>query len=50
MSVIFVVLPLALVIASVAVAAFVWAMRNGQYDDLNTPSLRILQDDEVDSH
>jgi cbb3-type cytochrome oxidase maturation protein len=28
------------------VAAFVWAARRGQYDDLDTPALRMLNDDE----
>ncbi len=27
-------------------AAFVWSLRTGQQDDLYTPSLRILTDDE----
>ena len=45
MSVIFLVLPLALVIVAAAVAAFVWATRRGQYDDLDTPAIRALHDD-----
>ncbi len=46
MSVIYVVLPLALVIGAIAVGAFIWAVRRGQYDDLDTPSVRILFDDD----
>lgn len=46
MSVIYVVLPLALVIAIVAVIAFVWATRSGQFDDLDGPAVRMLDDDE----
>jgi cbb3-type cytochrome oxidase maturation protein len=46
MSVIFLVMPLALVIVAVAVGAFVWATRRGQYDDLDTPAVRMLNDDE----
>lgn len=45
MSVIFLVLPLALLIVAVAVFAFVWAARRGQYDDLDTPAIRAIQDD-----
>jgi cbb3-type cytochrome oxidase maturation protein len=45
MSVIFLVLPLALLIVAAAVAAFVWAARRGQYDDLDTPAIRAVQDD-----
>lgn len=46
MMVLFVVLPLALVFAAGAVAAFIWAVRHGQFDDLTTPAHRILHDDE----
>ncbi len=46
MSVIYLVLPLALVIVLVAVGAFVWAARRGQFDDLETPALRMLHDDD----
>lgn len=45
MSMIFVVLPLTLVIAGCAVAAFVWAVRQGQLDDLDTPPWRMLHDE-----
>lgn len=46
MSVIYVILPIALVIAAAAVGAFIWAVRSGQYDDLDTPAMRVLFDDE----
>jgi cbb3-type cytochrome oxidase maturation protein len=46
MSVVYLVLPLALVIVLVAVWAFVWAARRGQFDDLETPALRMLHDDD----
>lgn len=46
MTVLYVLVPLALLIASSAVLAFLWAARSGQLDDLETPALRILQDDE----
>ncbi len=45
MSVIFIALPIALLIALSAVFAFVYAVREGQYDDLETPPRRILFDD-----
>jgi cbb3-type cytochrome oxidase maturation protein len=41
----YVVLPLALLVAGGAVAAFVWSVRTGQLDDLETPPRRILVDD-----
>lgn len=46
METIFVLLPLALLIAAIAVGLFVWAARSGQFDDLDTPAVRILFDDE----
>jgi cbb3-type cytochrome oxidase maturation protein len=46
MSVIFVLLPVALLFAGVALAVFVWAARAGQFDDLTTPALRVLHDDD----
>ena len=45
MSVIYVVLPLALVIAAGMVWAFMRSVRKGQFDDLETPALRMLFDD-----
>lgn len=41
----YLVLPLALLIASGAVAAFVWTVRSGQLDDVDTPPRRVLFDD-----
>ncbi len=49
MSVIYLVLPLALLLALLAVGAFAWATRRGQFDDLETPAMRILGDDEAPS-
>jgi cbb3-type cytochrome oxidase maturation protein len=45
MSVLYIVLPLAILIAIAAVAAFVWMVKGGQLDDLDTPALRILHDE-----
>jgi cbb3-type cytochrome oxidase maturation protein len=45
MSVIFIVLPLALIIVGAGVAAFVWSARSGQMDDLETPAVRVLRDE-----
>lgn len=45
MSVLYIVLPLALLVVSVAVGAFIWATRRGQFDDLDTPAVRMLHDD-----
>lgn len=45
MSVLYVALPVALALGALAVVAFAWATRGGQYDDLETPRWRILTDD-----
>lgn len=46
MEVLFVLLPLSLLFAGASVGLFVWAVRRGQFEDLETPPLRILFDDE----
>ena len=48
MQVLFIVLPLALVMAGVALAAFLWSVRSGQLDDLDTPQIRAVFDDAED--
>jgi cbb3-type cytochrome oxidase maturation protein len=47
MSVLFIAVPVALLLASSAAVAFLWAARDGQLDDLETPALRILQEDDL---
>ena len=39
-------IPIAIAMVFIAVLAFGWASRNGQFDDLETPALRILFDDD----
>jgi cbb3-type cytochrome oxidase maturation protein len=46
MSVIFVVLPMAVILAGLAVWAFIWAARQGQFDDVDTPAYRVAQEDD----
>lgn len=46
MSVLFIVLPLALIVVFAAVLAYLWAAKRGQFDDLTTPAIRMLHDDE----
>lgn len=46
MSVIYIMLPLAFVLAGLAVWGFIRSARQGQYDDLETPALRMLEDDD----
>ena len=46
MSVIFIILPLAIILAGVAVFGFCAAVRRGQFDDLDTPPWRAIFDDD----
>ncbi len=45
MSVLYVALPAALLLGGAAMVACVLCIRNGQFDDLETPPVRILIDD-----
>ncbi len=45
MNVLFLLIPVALVIVASALGGFWWATRDGQFDDLDTPAVRILFDD-----
>ena len=47
MTVLYLLVPLAVALAAGAVAAFRWAVRDGQFDDTETPALRILLDDDT---
>ena len=46
MSVLYLVIPIALVLAGTGLGAFLWAVRKGQFDDLDTPAVRMLFDDD----
>lgn len=46
MSALFVLIGCSLLIAGSFLAAFIWSIKNGQYDDDYTPSIRILLDEE----
>ena len=46
MTILLLLIPLSLLLLGAAVWAFAWAVRCGQFDDLDTPALDILCDDE----
>jgi cbb3-type cytochrome oxidase maturation protein len=46
MSAVYIALPVALLLAAAGVVAFIWATKSGQMDDLETPSQRVLFDDD----
>jgi len=46
MNILYLLIPLGLVLVSVMVFAFFWAVKRGQFDDLDTPAVQILLDDD----
>jgi cbb3-type cytochrome oxidase maturation protein len=46
MKILFLLIPLGLSLFSFALWGFFWAVRRGQFDDLESPALRILLDDD----
>lgn len=49
MSGLLVLLPIALFLGGLGLAAFLWSLRSGQYDDMDGAAQRILIDDEPPS-
>lgn len=47
MSVVFVLVFAAIILAGAFLLAFIWSVKNGQYEDTYTPSVRMLFDDPV---
>ena len=45
MNIIYILIPLGLLLLLFAVAAFFWAVRSGQFDDLESPAWRVVLDD-----
>jgi cbb3-type cytochrome oxidase maturation protein len=49
MDIVFVLLPITLIIVLAALVAFIWAVRRGQFDDLKTPAIRMLFEEQDSS-
>lgn len=47
MTVLLFLIPLALLLGLGALAAFMWSLRSGQFDDLDGAAHRVLMDDDV---
>ena len=47
MTILLVLVPIALALGGLGLAAFLWALRNGQYEDLDGAAMRILSDDDL---
>ena len=48
MNVLIYLVPMALALGLTGLAAFLWSLRSGQYDDVDGAALRILDDDDID--
>jgi cbb3-type cytochrome oxidase maturation protein len=48
MNVLIFLVPAALALGLTGLAAFLWSLRNGQYDDIEGAALRLLSDDDLD--
>ena len=46
MNILLVLIPISLLLLGIAIAAFAWAVRRGQFDDLDSAALDILCEDE----
>ncbi|MDZ7840755.1 MAG: cbb3-type cytochrome oxidase assembly protein CcoS [Gammaproteobacteria bacterium] len=47
MEIIYILIPLSLVLVAVIVGFVIWAVRSGQFEDLERPAYRILDDDDT---
>lgn len=48
MTIVYISIPISLILVALGVWAFFWAVRSGQYDDLDTPAYSVLLDEETD--
>ncbi|HID49032.1 MAG TPA: cbb3-type cytochrome oxidase assembly protein CcoS [Chromatiales bacterium] len=46
MSILFLLIPLAMIFVGIALWAFLWAVKSGQFEDMEGPAHRILMDDD----
>ena len=47
MEIIYLLIPLSLILVGVIVWIFLWAVRSGQFDDMEGPAHQILMDDDA---
>lgn len=48
MNIVLILIPITLLLVTVGILVFNWAVKSGQYDDLEGPAHRILYDDDRD--
>ena len=46
MTILYLLIPLGLILLGIAVGAFFWATRSGQFDDLESPAWSVVLDDD----
>lgn len=46
MNILLFLIPISLIMIGAAALIFVWAVKHGQFEDLDTPALDVLRDDE----
>lgn len=46
MNILYLLIPLGLLLVGVAVYFFFWAVRSGQFDDLDSPAMSVVMDDD----
>ncbi len=49
MTILLVLVPMALGLGGIGLAAFLWSLHHGQYEDLDGAALRVLSDDDLSS-
>lgn len=49
MSIIYVLIPLAIIIVGIAIVVFFWAVRSNQFEDLDRQGYSILFDDDINT-
>ncbi len=47
MNIIYLLIPLSIAVALLFLAAFIWAVRSGQFEDTTTPSMRLLMEQDT---
>lgn len=47
MEAVFLLIPLAVILVAIAVAAFIWAVNSGQFDDLDRAASQVLFEDDT---
>lgn len=50
MGVIILLIVASLLVSTVFLVAFLWATRNGQYEDVDTPAIRMVLDEPLPTH